>query len=66
MTASDFYDEISSIKKQIIELQETNIESSQNVNNDIIFDWLEDANDSLRNCKDYLNEIIYWESIENE
>ena len=63
MTASDFYDEISSIKKQIIELQEINIESEQNVNNDIIFDWLEDANDSLRNCKDYLNEIIYKESM---
>lgn len=66
MTASDFYDEISSIKKQIIELQETNIESEQDVNNDIIFNWLEDANDSLRNCKDYLNEIIYKENIENE
>ena len=61
MKASDFYNEISYIKKQIIELQETNIESNQNVNNDLIFNWLEDANDCLRNCKDYLNEIIYKE-----
>lgn len=59
MKYEEIFEEISYIKKSIIDLQD-------NITDDTIYNYLEEANSQLRECKEYVNDKIFEDFCKEE
>lgn len=67
MTIEEYFEAICDVKKELVRLQrDIEIEPNNDIDEEKLWNNLEDSIDALRNIKEYINEVIFKRFCEEE